>query len=251
MRLLLWLLLAVLAAPVLLFLVCAVSAVFVGKDESPSVSHWYQALFAATDAVALRLCRIRMTLEGGDRLPEGSFLLVCNHRSNFDPMVTSELLRSRRIAFISKRENFGIPIFGRILHRCGYMAIDRENPRRALVTIEEAARQIKQTGLPMAVYPEGTRSRTGELLPFHDGVYKIAKKAGVPVVTAVITGTEQAARNVPLRATRVTLMIADVISADEAAALSSHELSRRSQAVMESVLEFLDGEQHETIQDPV
>ena len=104
MRLLLWLLLAVLAAPVLLFLVCAVSAVFVGKDESPSVSHWYQALLAAADVVALRLCRIRMTLEGGDRLPEGPFLLVCNHRSNFDPMVTSELLRSRRIAFISKRE---------------------------------------------------------------------------------------------------------------------------------------------------
>lgn len=97
-----------------------------------------------------------------EKLPKNErFLLVCNHRSKFDPILTWYVLRDYNLAFISKPENF---------RRCCFMAIDRENPRNALKTIHQAAELIKQNEVSVAVYPEGTRSKTCELLPFHNGI---------------------------------------------------------------------------------
>lgn len=66
------------------------------------------------------------------------------------------------------------------------MAIDRENPRNALLTIEKAAKLIESDEVSIGIYPEGTRSKECVLLPFHNGVFKIAQKASVPIVVASI-----------------------------------------------------------------
>ena len=104
-------------------------------------------------------------------------MFVGNHRSNFDPIIEWLVLKPWDIAFISKGENFKIPFFGRIIRKCCFMPIDRENPRKALRTINKASDLLQSGEVSIGVYPEGTRSKTGELLPFHDGVFHIAKKA--------------------------------------------------------------------------
>ena len=72
------------------------------------------------------------TYRGIDKIPkDGRFLFVSNHRSIFDPILTWYVLKDYDLAFILKAENFRIPIFGRIIRKCCFMAIDRENPRNA------------------------------------------------------------------------------------------------------------------------
>ena len=83
-------------------------------------------------------------------------------------------LRKEKLIFVSKPENWNIPIAGRLAVRCCFRTIDRENARNALRTIQDCARLLDEKAGPVVIYPEGTRSKTGELLPFHNGVFKIA-----------------------------------------------------------------------------
>lgn len=145
---------------------------------------------------------------------DGRFLFVSNHRSNFDPILTWYVLKDYDLAFISKAENFRIPIFGRIIRKCCFMAIDRENPRNAIKTIEKAAGLIEKDEVSVAVYPEGTRSKECVLLPFHNGVFKIAQKANVPIVVAAIQGTEQIHKNYLRRRSDIQFEIVDMIPSD-------------------------------------
>lgn len=178
-------------------------------------SPYYRFLLNSGTAVAVWLLGIKVHINGADKLPENDrFLLVGNHRSKFDPILTWYAFNTHIMAFISKPENFNIPIFGRIIRKCCFMPIDRENPRNALGTIEHAAKLIEKNEAAVAVYPEGTRSKSGVLLPFHNGVFKIAQKADVPIVVAAISGTENIHKNVFRRRSDVYITIAEVIPAE-------------------------------------
>ena len=174
-KIILWILAALLGLCLLYVLFLTVCALLVDtKKEYEHDSPFYR-----------RLLYGHIHVDGMEKLPkDGRFLLVCNHRSNFDPILTWQVMKERNLAFVSKAENFRIPIFGRIIRRCCFMAIDRENPRNALLTIEKAAKLIASDEVSIGIYPEGTRSKECVLLPFHNGVFKIAQKASVPIVVA-------------------------------------------------------------------
>ena len=125
----------------------------------------------------MKVLRIRVYTSGLEKIPKNQKLMfVGNHRSNFDPIIEWLVLKPWDIAFISKGENFKIPFFGRIIRKCCFMPIDRENPRKALRTINKASDLLQSGEVSIGVYPEGTRSKTGELLPFHDGVFTLPKR---------------------------------------------------------------------------
>ena len=88
----------------------------------------------------------------------------------------------------------------------------------------------------MGIYPEGTRSKDGKMLPFRAGAFKIAQKANVPLVIASISGTDKIKRRCPLRSTRVNLNILEVIPAEKVKALSTAELSEYAHGIMENSL---------------
>ena len=182
-------------------------------------------------------CGIRPHIRGLEKLPEdGRFFLVCNHRSFFDPCLTIDRLRRWNVSFISKPSNLQLPLIGPIGHAAGYLSIDRENNREALKTILQAADYLKRGVCSMAVYPEGTRTKDGNMLPFHAGCFKVAQRAGVPLVVAAIRGTEQVMKNFPFKKTDVYLDILEVIDAERVKAMSTNELSDYSRALMESHL---------------
>lgn len=207
------------------------------KKEYPNHSDYYRFLLNVTTGVGIFLLRIHAKVIGKELLPEGKFLFVCNHRSNFDPILTWYLLRKTPLAFISKPENFRIPFFGRVIRRCCFLPIDRENPRNALRTVLRAAELLREEPVSVAVYPEGTRSKSGELLPFHNGMFKIAQKAGVPVVVAVIQGTEQIHKRYPWHSTSVQLRILDVIPAEVVAQQKTDKLGEYAAELMKNQLE--------------
>lgn len=184
------------------------------EKEYEKSSPFYRFLLNSATAMAMKLLRIRVHVNGLEKIPKDTqVLFVCNHRSNFDPIVTWYALRKWKIAFVSKAENFQVPIFGRIIRKCCFMAIDRENPRNAIQTINKAAKLLKKQEVSVGIYPEGTRSKTGQLLPFHNGVFKIAQKAQAPIVVLCITGTEKIAGATPWHRSDVYLDVLEVFSA--------------------------------------
>lgn len=180
---------------------------------------------------------VRTHIHGMDKLPTGErFLFVCNHRSIFDPLVVMSKLRDYNISFISKPSNMRIPIVGRVSYGAGFLPIDRENNRNALKTILTAADYLEKDICSVGIYPEGTRSKTPSLLPFHPGSFKIAQKAGVPLVIASISGSEKIKRNLFLRPTNVDLNILEVVPADKVKETSTNELADYSRGLIERSL---------------
>lgn len=240
---LLWLLGTVLGLAALYIIILTVSALLVDRRrEYDKDSRYYRFLLNSATAAAVWLLGIHVSAKGLEKLPEdGRFLLVGNHRSNFDPILTWHVMKKRQLAFISKPENFKIPIFGRIIQRCCFMPIDRENPRNAVKTIDRAAGLLRADEVSVAVYPEGTRSKTCVLLPFHNGAFKIAKKAGVPIAVAAIQGTESIHKNCFRRRSRVRLAIADVIPAEVVKENRTDVIGERVRKVLTDALDEMEG----------
>ena len=179
------------------------------------------------------LWRVRITASGMEKVPEGQrFLLVGNHRSNFDPLVTGRAFKRHNLSFLSKERNLRIFVAGRLIRRICYMSIDRENARNAIHTIDRAADLMRRDVTSIAAYPEGTRSRTDEMLPFRNGVFKIAQKAGAPIVIACIRETEKIMQNYPMKRTRVHLEIIDVLDAEFVASHRTAEISDRVREIL-------------------
>ena len=198
-------------------------------------SKFYRALYIIQLRIALFFCRVKIHYEGDGKIPPGRFLLICNHRSNFDPIVTAAVMRKYNLAFISEEENLKLPIFGRIVRRICYMPLVRDDARQAITIINHSVKLIKDDQCSVMVYPEGKRSFSCELLPFHGGVLKIAQKAYVPIVVATIEGTELVKTRFP-RKTHVTLRIIDVVSAEEAKSKRSVELGEELHDEMKQAL---------------
>lgn len=176
-------------------------------DPSPRRRRITHRLIRTALSWVLRTIGYRIRLCGADKLPISPFLLVCNHLSAFDPLCTMAVL-GRDMVFVAKPSVFKIPVIGTLMRRVGFMPIDRENARNAVATIKQAAHCIADVDLSVGIYPEGTRSKSGDPLPFHAGSFKIASIAKCPVVVAAIRYEKR-----PL-GKQVCLRIADVMDTD-------------------------------------
>ena len=120
-------------------------------------------------------------------LHDRSYIFMSNHQSNFDiPVLYCALPVQFR--WLAKAELFRIPIFGMSMRGAGYISIDRSNRKSAFYSLARAAEAIRN-GTSVMIFPEGTRSRDGNLLPYKKGGFVMAVDAGVPIVPVVITGT--------------------------------------------------------------
>ena len=137
----------------------------------------------------LRLAGIRIHTEGMERIdPSQTYIFMCNHVSNLDPPILLPAL-PRRTSVLVKKELFQVPVLGRAMRMGELVAVDRRN-REAAVNSMREAEAVMGRGLNMTVFPEGTRSRDGRLLPFKKGPFYLAMDSGVPVVPITILGSE-------------------------------------------------------------
>jgi len=131
---------------------------------------------------------IRVRVNGLENLNVGgSCILMPNHQSNFDIPVLLGCLPVQ-FRWLAKAELFKIPIFGRGMRGCGYISIDRSNRKSAFQSLAEAAIKIRN-GVSVLIFPEGTRSWDGKILPFKKGGFVLSVDAGVPIVPIVIFNT--------------------------------------------------------------
>lgn len=137
--------------------------------------------------LSLSLNRVKVTVIGRENLPEGPVVFMSNHQSNFD-ILSLLAAMPRHFHWIAKKELFEIPLFGHAMRRGGYIPLDRGDGRKALQSLDEAANTIHQ-GKSVVIFPEGTRTTDGRLLPFKRGGFVLARKAEVPVVPVTINGS--------------------------------------------------------------
>jgi 1-acyl-sn-glycerol-3-phosphate acyltransferase len=137
----------------------------------------------------LRSVGARVVLHDAEVIdPDRPQVLVANHVSWFDVLALAGHVPGP-FRFVAKKELEGIPVFGPAWQACGHISIDRQDRARAIESLAVARQRLVEERPTVILFPEGTRSITGELRSFKKGAFVLAIQTGVDVVPAAITGT--------------------------------------------------------------
>ena len=204
------------------------------KKPVKKSNKFYTWLFNFINGWIIDTAGVKLKVTGLEKVdPNTSYLFVYNHRSNFDSQIVPRLFKKHKILLISKPENIKIPIAGKCIHAVGYLAIDRENDRKAIETILKAAQFLK-AGHSIGLCPEGTRNKKSlDLLPFKNGGFKIAQRAKAPVVIMTLTGTEKIHKNFPFKRSVVHLDILDVLPVEKVTTMTTQEIGDYASSIMQ------------------
>ncbi len=150
-------------------------------------------------ASGLRMGGIRVQAEGYENIPRGeACIFMANHVSNLDPPMFMPLIPGRSAVFL-KKTLMKIPFLGIAMRMADFVPVERRGNREdAKESIDNAAK-VLASGVHLTAFPEGTRSRTGKLLPFKKGPFYLAQQTGAPIVPVSIYGTETMMRKGSLR----------------------------------------------------
>lgn len=146
------------------------------------IGRFWAWLILALGGVAIRV----YGLEGLDARQR--YLFMVNHQSNIDIPVLLQSLPGFQLRWIAKRELLWVPFFGWAMWAGKHIAVDRTDGAGALSSLKKAARRMA-SGISVVVFPEGTRSIDGRLLPFKRGGFLLAAKTGTPIVPVTISGS--------------------------------------------------------------
>lgn len=137
---------------------------------------------------ARNLCRmlgVRVTIRGEELVAEGGpYIFTPNHQAHIDIAALLGYLPGNN-RFASKKELFDEPVLGAVMRTLGMLPVDRDDPMKSIDVLNRAARE----GHSIIIFPEGTRSRDGRLLPFRKGAFVAAIEIGNPIVPVVVKGT--------------------------------------------------------------
>ncbi|XP_028760301.1 1-acyl-sn-glycerol-3-phosphate acyltransferase isoform X1 [Neltuma alba] len=120
-------------------------------------------------------------------------IYISNHASPIDIFLIMWLTPTGTVG-IAKKEIIWYPLFGQLYVLANHLRIDRSNPTVAIESLKEAARAVVRNNLSLIIFPEGTRSKNGRLLPFKKGFIHLAIQSRLPIVPMVLTGTHRAWR---------------------------------------------------------
>jgi 1-acyl-sn-glycerol-3-phosphate acyltransferase len=146
--------------------------------------------------LGLLLSGIRIVVEGKENIQRHrAAVYAVNHASNVEPPIVFDVLHETfpRLRIVYKAELRKLPVLVQAFDLAGFVPLQRGNPEQSLPAIDRAAEALRE-GNSFLIFPEGTRSRGGELLPFKKGGFILAIKGQSPVVPIAITGARNAMR---------------------------------------------------------
>lgn len=190
------------------------------------IDRWSRAL--------LEQVRLELEVVGREKAPRTeTFVVMSNHQSLYDIPVLFQSL-DQRMRMIAKTELFKVPLWSTAMRRCGFIEIDRGNRSRAVDSLK-AARAALDNGTSIWIAPEGTRSLTGQLLPFKRGGFHLALGAGARILPVSIDGTRNvlpAKGRTVRRGIKVKVTLSDPIDTKE---FRLRDRDRLAQVVREAI----------------
>ena len=187
--------------------------------------------------------RVRRTIDGLENIDRSKpYVIVLNHTSGVDIIAAYKIPLNFR--WVSKREVFRLPFFGPMLLVHGDIPIERGNAAAAMAKVIHEGKLWLGRGASVAIFPEGTRSKDGEIHRFKAGAFSLAKEAGVEILPVVMTGTAAMFRGWRMNWTnRIRIRVLPAVSVEEAAEMDVKGLAQEVQGRMAAALAGLRGEE--------
>lgn len=193
-----------------------------------SGGRWQHTCARVWSWLILKTSGIRVRVEGMEHVQPGAPAIFCvNHQSSMDiPVLLVHLPFQFR--FVAKRSLFRYPFMGWHLRRSGHIAVERNRPGEARKSIDNAVEKIRD-GYPVVVFPEGGRSRTGEILPFKAGAFHLAIRSGVPIFPVTLNGTMAVLKpdTVHIKSGRIEMIVHPPIPTEGLTSGDTNELAER------------------------
>lgn len=157
-------------------------------DRKHNMYFWVSRIFGNG---ILKISGIELTVSGAENVPlDTPVVYVSNHSSMYDiPALQASF--PNRAGMVFKKELAKIPIFGWQLKWGPYIIIDRQNPEKAIKSIERAKLTMAEQNISVLLFAEGTRSKTGEVQPFKRGAFYLAARVPYPIVPISVSGTSK------------------------------------------------------------
>jgi 1-acyl-sn-glycerol-3-phosphate acyltransferase len=174
--------------PLICLYTCVCGAFSLCGSLIDSQGRWQHGCARVWSWLILKTSRVRLDVKGLENVPPDTALIFCsNHPSAMDiPILFVSLPVQFR--FVAKRSLFNIPFLGWHLWRSGHIPVERDQPQKAIRSLDQAATGIRK-GRPVVLFPEGTRPRTDTLGAFKKGSFYLAINSGVPVIPVTIRGS--------------------------------------------------------------
>ena len=172
--------------------------------------------------------RMKRTIDGVENIdPNKAYVMVMNHNSGIDIFAAYKIPLNFR--WVSKREVFRVPFMGPLLTIHGDIPIERGNPSVAMAKVLTLGKLWLSRGASVAIFPEGTRSKTGEINRFKMGAFNLAKEANVEILPIVMTGTNKMFRKGWLVnwTNHVAIRVMKPISVEEIAATEVKDMAQK------------------------
>jgi 1-acyl-sn-glycerol-3-phosphate acyltransferase len=159
--------------------------------KSPKLRCRCDEIPRAWSRLLLRASGTRIVLENPERIdPDRPQILVANHVSWFDVLALAGYIPGP-FRFVAKKELAKVPFFGPAWTNCGHISIDRQDINSAIESLAVARRRLEEDRPTVILFPEGTRSHTGELRRFKKGAFVLAIQTGVEVIPTAIVGSRE------------------------------------------------------------
>ena len=179
---------------VILFLIIGIPVLgiewLIGKISKKTMDYSSLRIVQWAFKVIVRLAGIELTVIGEENVPDEPVLFIGNHRSYFDIVITYARCKNLT-GYIAKKEMEKIPLLSTWMRYLHCLFLDRKDIKQGLKTILTAVDKVK-SGISICIFPEGTRNRNKDeldMLPFHEGSFKIATKAKCPIIPIAISNS--------------------------------------------------------------
>ncbi len=215
---------------------CGIFGIVYALLTNPTYSHRIIGYYIFSPVI-LAISMVRVKASGLNNILDEPAIYAANHASQLDiPIMCTSV--NRPMFFIGKIELKKIPILSQYMKIVGMIFVDRKNRERAMASMRTAIQDI-QGGKSIAAFPEGTRTKTSELLQFKKGVFTIAKEGRIPIVPIAIVGSAKALASGSffMRPATVQLCILPALNSDEFFNMSIEEMANHTRSLIQQEIE--------------